>query len=145
MELYEFEKIRQEYMKFPSSGVEFHNVDSDFLPDVNYRCIDINKYMAYFQETQKIVAKLHTNVHQCFFAIINGSKFVAPHRNKDKHDNSLRTHYGIIVHENDDGILNVGKKQFKWKENKCFTFDTKQLHSVYKSKHYKRVILIVDH
>jgi len=84
-------------------------------------------------------------VHQCFFAIINGAKFVAPHRNKENSAKSFRTHYGIIVHANDDGILNVGSESHKWKENGSCTFDTKQLHNVYKSKHYKRVILIVDY
>ena len=144
MKVEEYNVIREEFNNFPSSGVEFHHVDSDFLPDPNYRCIDLLKHEAYFPQSLEILRKNHSKLVQCFFAVLVGPKFVAPHKNKDKNDTNLRTHYGIIVHSKDDGVLNVGKKQYKWKENESFSFDTKKLHNVYKSKHYKRVILIVD-
>ena len=144
MNLCEYNTIRKEFLNFPTNGIEFHILDPDFLPDSNYRSINILESFEYFPETIRIIHTLHKNAHQCFFAIIDGPKFVAPHKNKDKHNNSLRTHYGIIVHPQDDGVLNVGKMRYLWKQNETFTFDTKQLHSVYKSKNYKRVVLIVD-
>ena len=140
----EYAIIRGEYNSFDIPQTEFHDLDHEFLPDANYTCVDVLQHNEKFAHTLNIVEKYHNNVQQCYFATINGPKFVAPHKNKDVSDNNLRTHYGIIVHPKDDGVLNVGRKKYIWKENESFTFDTKQLHNVYKSMHYKRVVLIVD-
>ena len=140
----EYALIRNEYNNFDEIQTEFHDRDHDFLPDPNYTCIDVLQHNEKFVETLAILMQYHDKIQQCYFATINGPKFVAPHKNKDIHDNNLRTHYGIIVHPKDDGVLNVGRKKYIWKENESFIFDTKQLHNVYKSMHYKRVVLIVD-
>ena len=140
----EYAVIRSEYSNFGSPQTEFNHIDHDFLPDSNYTCIDVLQHHEKFAQTLQIVKQYHDNIQQCYFATINGPKFVAPHKNTNIQDNNLRTHYGIIVHPKDDGVLNVGRKKYVWKENECFKFDTKQLHNVYKSMHYKRVVLIVD-
>ena len=144
MEKFEYSIIRNEFKTFANDGEEFNTIDDDFIPDINYTCVDVLIYKSHFVNTLSIVEKYHDSPSQIFFATINGPKFIAPHRNKNKTDNSIRTHYGIIVHKNDDGVLNVGKTQYKWIQDQSFSFDTKKLHGVYKSKSYKRVILIVD-
>jgi aspartyl/asparaginyl beta-hydroxylase (cupin superfamily) len=140
----EYNTIRDEYLNFPLTQEFFHNLDSDFVYDENYLCIDVLENKKHFSNTLNILQNYITNIDKCFFAIINGPKFIASHKNNTC-DETTRTHYGIIVHKNDDGVLNVEKEKYKWVQNESFSFDTKKTHSVYKSKHYKRVILVVDH
>lgn len=143
MEKCEYSIIRKEFVTFTNDGEEFNTIDNDFIPDKHYTCVNVLVYKSHFVNTLGIVEKYHDRPSQIFFATINGPKFIAPHRNKNK-TNDVRTHYGIIVHKNDDGVLNVGKIQYKWTQDQSFSFDTKKLHGVYKSESYKRVILIVD-
>lgn len=137
------EFAKEEYTNYIKchSLAKFHEIDHEFSIDDNYECLPLNEND--FPNTSLHIHKIFGNVFKAYFAVIHGAKFLAPHRNKEKFD-FYRCHIGIIVHEDDDGVLNVGKKQIKWKQNQYFVFDTTKTHSLYKSKHYTRVVLSID-
>lgn len=128
----------------------FHDIDPGFMKDSTYKCIYLYKDNTWrntdiYKITIKELKKTFKHkIVQSFFSIMNGSKFIAPHKNKCKDDQSVRYHFGIIVHNNENAYLKVKQKKYYWKENEWFVFNTHDIHSVYKPKPYKRVLLIVD-
>lgn len=129
----------------------FHNIDHDLSKDDTYKCILVKSFDEgvilndHFQNTIKCVNDIFKENYtfQIFFAIMEGAKFMAPHKNKDN-NTFYRFQLGLQVDEDDDGTLTVRRKQYKWKEKESVVFDTTKTHCVYKSKDYTRVLLVVD-
>lgn len=129
----------------------FHDLDSDLSHDSTYKCILVKSFdegtilQEHFENTIRCIHDIFEEEYtfQVFFAVMEGPKFMAPHKNKEN-NTFYRFQMGIDVNEDDDGTLTVGNKQCKWKEKESVVFDTTKLHCVYKSKDYKRVLLVVD-
>lgn len=142
----------KEYRNYITSNKPeyFHNLDNHLSYDETYKCIDVMSFEEIklereFKETLNIVNHIfyNTKVFKVFFAIMEGPKFIAPHKNKE---NNLfyRLQLGIKVDERDDGTLTVRKQQFKWRQNQVVIFDTTKTHCVYKSENYERILLVID-
>lgn len=144
--------IRTEFINNEKSSKYsyFHDIDPNFMKDTRYTCIELFKHKKWKNNTdfKNTIKELKTvfgeNIGQAFFSIMKGSKFIAPHKDNDSKVNYRRYHYSIIVHKNDNAYLKVKNKKHYWKENDFFYFDPKEMHSVFKPKTYKRVLLIVD-
>lgn len=139
--------IRKEFVNYPEEQVPFHSIDDDFAVDDTYTCImvcDFGTWNKHFCNTRRILEdKFKSSIVQAFFATVNGPKFMAPHKNNERFD-CLRCHIGIIVDNEDDGVLQVGDTKYVWRQGEYFVFDTNKRHSVYKSTEYQRTVLVVD-
>ena len=99
--------IKAEYRASKLKGVPFHTLDDEFMHDDSYTCIMLHDSdgwtqdaINYFPKTMRLLFDVYPHVKQAFLSVMNGPKFMAPHRNEETSNDvphTLRHHTGIVV------------------------------------------------
>ncbi len=143
--------VRKEFLENFHEFEYFHDVDDEFSHDSTYKCVMLiqnEKYSKHASKFTKTCAEIlktfrSTTVFQAFFSIMDGPKFMAPHKNEG-HDESLRYVLGVHISPHDDGVLRYHGADVRFTQDEWFIFDTCQLHGVHKTEEYRRVVLMID-
>ena len=143
--------VRKEFLENFHEFEYFHDIDGDFPQDPTYKCVMLiqdEKHTKHAPKFTKTCAEIlknfrHTTVFQAFFSIMDGPKFMAPHKNEEA-DESLRYVLGVHISPHDDGVLRYRGADRLFVQDEWFIFDTCQLHSVRKTQDYQRVVLMID-